>query len=147
MPSKQRYKQHKAWYDEYYQKNREKKKAYQKQHQLQNRKRYNEYSLNFYYKNKPYYYEKSHAVYNLNKSLLYDILGGAKCVECGYNNPLGLQFDHINSDGSKDRKEIGAGRTLILYYARHPQEARLKLQVLCANCNQVKRHTNNEFRK
>jgi len=66
---------------------------------------------------------------------LFKILGGKKCVECGYSNELALAFDHIHDDGYKDRK------IRILDYRKYinsPSLALERLQVLCANCNHIK---------
>ena len=41
--------------------------------------------------------------------------------------------------GNIDRKRLGDHvRKVIAYYILHPEEARLKLQLLCANCNTKK---------
>ncbi len=72
-----------------------------------------------------------------------EMLGG-KCVKCGFSDERALQFDHINGGGNKLRagssgyyvhmyKEIIAGTHI------HP------VQLLCANCNWIKRTDNNEM--
>ena len=132
---------------EYYQKNKERIKLRTKSYQSRNKERHNRSSNEFYYRNKTYYFDKSHNIYTRNKEKLFIILGGKKCVQCGYDNPLGLQIDHIFSDGAHDRRTIGTSRELIIYYVKHPELAINKLQILCANCNQIKRHTHDEFRK
>jgi len=63
------------------------------------------------------------------------LLGG-KCVRCGFDDPRALQIDHVNGDGAAERK---ARRT--------PRSAELNVvkgeygpyQLLCANCNWIKR--------
>lgn len=74
----------------------------------------------------------------LRNSLL-NILGGAKCTECGFNGMAALQFDHIYNDGAKDRKRFNSHNSFLKYYVTHEDEAKEKLQVLCANCNWMKR--------
>lgn len=71
---------------------------------------------------------------------------GGKCVCCGYDKDLrGMVLDHINGDGSEDRKKLGA--RIARYYSKHLDEAKIKLQVLCATCNQIKAYENREHNK
>lgn len=66
---------------------------------------------------------------------IINLLGG-KCVGCGYKKDVrALQIDHINSDGKIDRIYTGGS-----YY--HNIMNKLKsgrYQILCANCNAIKR--------
>jgi len=66
------------------------------------------------------------------------ILGGVRCVRCGFTDIRALNFDHINNDGNKERL---VAKAFLRYYIDHPIEAKQKLQVLCANCNWVKEIT------
>lgn len=61
------------------------------------------------------------------------------CALCGFNNLEALQIDHKNDDGALDRMRFNSHNGLVKYYTRNPEEARQKLQVLCANCNWMKR--------
>lgn len=71
---------------------------------------------------------------------------GGKCVVCGYSeNVNGLVLDHINGNGSADRAEKGS--RLPRYYAKHIEEAKTMLQVLCATCNQIKAYENKEHNR
>jgi len=84
---------------------------------------------------------------NNKKLILMNILGGPICVICGITDIRCLQFDHINGDGYKERHEKNIkGNTTVRYYLKHKEEAIQKLQVLCANCNWIKRHENKESR-
>jgi len=71
-------------------------------------------------------------------------LYGSKCARCGFSDPRALQFDHVNGDGHKSRYtyrnakgQVVRSGTPTRYYdiASHPE----KYQVLCANCNWIKR--------
>jgi hypothetical protein len=63
---------------------------------------------------------------------------GSHCVECGYcADDRALQIDHVNSDGAEQRR-TGAGRGRALLHAVLTDEAG-RYQLLCANCNAVKR--------
>ena len=68
-------------------------------------------------------------------------LGGFVCSKCGYDDPRALQIDHIFSNG----KEMPLQKnTIIQYYLENPDIADEELQILCANCNWIKRAENYE---
>lgn len=69
---------------------------------------------------------------------LYEILGGAKCNNCGFDIIEALQFDHINGGGTNERKRFGKSLYMYRFYINNPVLAKQKLQVLCANCNFIK---------
>lgn len=83
---------------------------------------------------------------------LFSVLGEKKCVCKGINcwhdgkcmiiDMDILQFDHINNDGNLDRKKFKNSTFMFKYYVDHPEEAKQKLQVLCANCNRKKIYNN-----
>jgi len=75
---------------------------------------------------------------------LLQLVGDTKCAKCGFTDWKALQLDHKNGNGLDDKKRIGFGKKYMQYYLNHPQEAKEKLQVLCANCNWIKRYDNNE---
>ena len=68
---------------------------------------------------------------------------GSKCVRCGFDDPRALQFDHINGDGHTIRKH-GQTNSVMVYLdilqKGHPE----RYQLLCANCNWIKKHENGE---
>jgi hypothetical protein len=71
---------------------------------------------------------------------------GGRCVQCGYGGDFrGLVLDHKMSGGAEDRKRLGA--KIARYYIKHLDEAKEKLQVLCATCNQIKSISNHEHNK
>lgn len=75
----------------------------------------------------------------------FEAYGGLRCKCCGESEILFLHLDHINGDGSKQRKlwESKSGQTFggtaFYYYLKKNNFPDLKLQVLCANCNLGKR--------
>jgi len=84
---------------------------------------------------------------NLKKyrNKLIEILGGKICIKCGYNkDERALQIDHINGGGIKERKK---GYTYLTHkkYVDNTDLARKTLQILCANCNQIKKFENKEL--
>jgi len=61
---------------------------------------------------------------------------GGKCVHCGFNDPRALQIDHINGGGRKELQSIPRQTYYSLDYHKANKK---KYQLLCANCNQIKR--------
>ena len=110
-------------------KNPEDKKLHNKQYLrlYQNRPKFKKYTHEYHY-NK----------YRSIKDKLFDLLG-IQCSVCGFSDIRALQFDHINGGGDK------TGRSYYKYIS--DPDIKLKLQVLCANCNWIKRHENKEHRK
>ena len=77
------------------------------------------------------------------RAQIYNILG-RKCVQCGFLDERALQVDHINGGGSKERKLYKGNGAYGL--VRAIKEQPLAFQILCANCNWIKRAVNGENR-
>lgn len=94
-----------------------------------------------YAEHRPYYYRREQK----RREALIEFLGG-RCVRCGYSEDIrALQLDHKNGDGTQDREKFGS--YIARYYCKHLDEAKEKLQVLCANCNKIKAAEENEYYK
>jgi hypothetical protein len=68
---------------------------------------------------------------------------GEACCKCGFSDLRALAIDHKNGGGTKER-EVGGG-----YYAmvlRKVESGSGDYQLLCFNCNQIKKHENGEER-
>lgn len=84
---------------------------------------------------------------------LINILGGPICsnnrclVPGRCKDVRCLQIDHIEGGGSKERRTVKNYETKYLYYVKHPKIAKKRLQVLCANCNWIKRHAKKELKR
>ncbi len=63
---------------------------------------------------------------------------GGKCVRCGFSDFRALQIDHVNGGGSKELQEIGAWGV----YKKIMNGDIDGYQILCANCNWIKRDEN-----
>ena len=78
----------------------------------------------------------------------FEILGGI--CPCGFSDWRALQLDHINGGGTKARKHCSNKTDCALVYynwiIKNPDEAKKVFQLLCANCNWIKRFTNNELK-
>jgi hypothetical protein len=72
---------------------------------------------------------------------------GNKCIQCGFDDPRALQIDHINGNAKDDpnsRPQRGGMYTFRLA-KMSDEELRSTYQLLCANCNWIKRNENKEW--
>lgn len=67
---------------------------------------------------------------------------GGKCCKCGYYDHRALQIDHINGGGSKELKSMSRST----YLNKIIKGETKAYQLLCANCNWIKRYENNEVK-
>lgn len=85
--------------------------------------------------------------YKKARSAALESLGG-RCIKCGFDDKRALQIDHILGDGFKERQSINQNR---LKFYKLVMESFLKqenkYQLLCANCNWIKKVENNEIKK
>jgi len=119
----ERYKQyrreyHKKYFKRYYQTHKHKWKRY------------------FYIHKTSFYYRK----------LIIQLLGG-KCVKCGFSDWRALQIDHINGDGNTERKKQKSPSCIYKMIFESINLKENKYQLLCANCNWIKRYEKNEHNK
>lgn len=81
------------------------------------------------------------------RNRLFSRLNQYSCVQCGFDDSRALQFDHIHSDGAAHRRSLASGTA---YFAALDkmllEELRNRFQVLCANCNTIKREELEEWR-
>ncbi len=64
---------------------------------------------------------------------------GSKCIWCGIDNVLVLQVDHLNGGGNRERQSLGSPG---IY--RKIIRGSNEYQLLCANCNLLKKIRSNE---
>ena len=77
------------------------------------------------------------------KAKMIEALGGC-CQKCGFTDDRALQVDHVNGDGSSDILRYSGA----VYYnavIRSTYHNEGKYQLLCANCNWIKRAEEKEF--
>lgn len=69
-----------------------------------------------------------------------------KCNKCGIFEPIYvLQIDHIYGGGNQEIKKLGGSNKYYKYLDDLSiQELKENYQILCANCNLIKRHENHE---
>lgn len=99
-----------------------------------------------YHDNHPDLYRKSARksmgrLYDRRRSAILELLGGT-CNKCGFSDERALQIDHVNGGGRDDKARFSSTS---IYY-KHILEVEGKgYQLLCANCNWIKRHENKEL--
>ncbi len=73
------------------------------------------------------------------KVKVFEMLG-RKCSRCGFDDWRALQIDHIAGGGHQQRKSQSSTAYMkdVLHHGTD------KYQILCANCNQIKRHEQGE---
>lgn len=98
-----------------------------------------EYMKEWQKKNKDKLVANSKKCRNRLRETVIAFLGG-KCSSCGIDDLRVLQIDHVIGDGPRDRAKFANAETMHRYILRHPQT----YQLLCANCNWIKRHVKKE---
>lgn len=67
---------------------------------------------------------------------------GGKCCRCGFTDARALQIDHVHGDGWRELRKGGLGSYAYMKKVLADREGRY--QLLCANCNWIKRAEENE---
>jgi len=84
--------------------------------------------------------------FNVSKRLELLRLYGGKCTRCGFDDFRALQIDHIDGGGTRECRAIGRHnmyKKMVESKSLHKNE----YQILCANCNWIKRYENNETKR
>jgi len=69
---------------------------------------------------------------------------GEQCVRCGFSDKRALQIDHICGGGSQEHNSLHTeGIMRKILNMSHPEN---QYQILCANCNWIKKDERNENR-
>lgn len=85
--------------------------------------------------NSKYWYE-----YNLKRRLEILEKYGSKCGRCGFDDYRVLQIDHVNGGGKNEHGMIAK----TIYYKKVLNDKSGNYQILCANCNWIKKYEENE---
>lgn len=78
------------------------------------------------------------------KNAIFELLG-RKCVSCGFEDVRALQIDHINGGGHQEKSSMTT--SYYKYVLEQLLKGSTKYQILCANCNWIKRAENKEVRR
>jgi hypothetical protein len=90
----------------------------------------------------PHQREKANAKRRERRAEIISHLGG-KCIRCGFNDSRALQVDHVNGGGRQEYVHGGYNTNSVKYLKKimaSPDE----YQLLCANCNWIKREEEHE---
>ncbi len=69
------------------------------------------------------------------------------CKHCGFSDMMALSIDHVNGGGEAHRKLINKKSGNEFYWWLIDQNFPDGYQVLCMNCQSIKRYTNHEGKK
>lgn len=83
---------------------------------------------------------KNREEYAIHKKLAFEILGGFICVHCGFKDHRALDLDHIHGKGALDRKSRKRHDGFFIEIIENPDESKKKFQILCRNCNEIKKN-------
>lgn len=134
----------------YYQNNKEIIKARSKKYYDDNkdrlRSKWNENSKRqyFLYKDEKLLWQKEH--HKKRRIDFLNKLGLCKCSMCGFDDWRALQIDHVKGGGTQERRLYNGTVTRKIQQElidKNPEN----YQVLCANCNWIKRYDNKETGK
>lgn len=81
--------------------------------------------------------------YKAFREAVIAVMGGC-CVRCGFSDPRALQIDHIYGGGAQERKSLMANAALYRAIVKDTIDMSC-YQLLCANCNWIKRDENKEY--
>lgn len=123
---------------QYYEDNKERIRAYQDQYYADNRDRVIAIRRKTYAKNRQQRLDGA-AEYAQRVRHEAKVFLGGKCVRCGFDDFRALQIDHIDGGGTKELRKLGSPGV-----ARKVLRGEPGYQLLCANCNWIKRVENNE---
>lgn len=69
---------------------------------------------------------------------------GSKCVKCGFSDYRALQIDHVKGGGRKELRKYAHREAYSLALLKKIKAGSKEYQLLCANCNWIKRYENHE---
>ena len=74
------------------------------------------------------------------------LLGGTKCIECGFSNVQCLDFEHKKGGGSAEKNQFGGfSEKRMKSWIENISDTKKRIQIMCANCNQIKKARFNEY--
>jgi len=82
-------------------------------------------------------------LYHDKRNKIFELLGN-KCIRCGFTDKRALQIDHKNGHGYEEKREFGSGRKYLQHVLKSILNGEDKYQLLCANCNWIKRYERKE---
>lgn len=101
------------------------------------------HNLKYRLKNREELAKKRNELLCKRRGVIYDLLGHL-CNRCGFTDKRALQIDHIYGFGKKSMRRCSNSMQYYLEVQKSVINNEGKYQILCANCNWIKRHENKE---
>lgn len=114
-------------------------------------KKCKDWCKNYHAKHKEKIHERKQRKFHERRNEIIQLLGG-KCANpfnlphpdwC--NDPRLLQIDHIDGDGTEERRRINCYDRYLILVLESIKRGEKKYQLLCANCNWIKRYEKKEL--
>jgi hypothetical protein len=135
------HKEHKRQWDRQYRQKHAEELRLKKRNYYQKRIDHFKLKRKEWRKNHPGYRRRR---YHRERDIILAKLGG-KCQKCGCMDKRVLQVDHVNNDGKKERKELGSSGIVVRLLNLDEKTLHANYQILCLNCNWIKRYEANEL--
>lgn len=126
---------------DYYLKHKEKILKRRQERYRQDRERFLSIQHKYYQKHKEQIRFKAIEKRKKIRFMILEKLGG-KCSNCGIDDFRVLQIDHVNGGGVREIKNFGGRNQEFFNNILNDKSG--KYQLLCANCNWIKRYNRNE---
>ena len=127
---------------EYRKEHPEQRKEYSKKYRQEHREHINEYGRKWKREHREQVGEYNRKYYEDFRQKIIKKYG-SKCVRCGFSDARALQIDHVHGGGAKEVKKLSS----LQFLNRVLTNTNKKYQLLCANCNWIKRYENGEMNK
>jgi hypothetical protein len=136
---------HKEQIKKYREAHKEKFKQYMKIYTKIHEKELKEKAKIYWEKNKQRFKERKIEYWkkrnNQLRNAIFDKFGN-KCARCGFSDVRALQIDHINGGGGREKKMLKNNNWAL--FQKVLADTTGKYQLLCANCNWIKKVENGE---
>jgi len=87
----------------------------------------------YYMENKDVHYERVKKYTNQNRLRLWKYLSSHSCTDCGINDPVVLEFDHV-----KGVKLLAVSKMVTKYSWENLKKEIDKCEIRCANCHRIR---------
>jgi glucan-binding YG repeat protein len=138
-----------AYKSQWYQRNKERVSATNKTYARENATKIKEYNAKRYaildIEGREQLYNKTARIRNQHRidALKHYSGGTMSCARCGFDDIRAISLDHVNGDGAAHRRQFKDSWAVFRWIKKngYPEG----FQVLCMNCQFIKRHENNEM--
>lgn len=118
----------------------------QREYDKKHRKKLRAAARRRYHKSIVKYKAKRKQIHAISRLAVLAVLGN-KCVHCGFTDWRALQIDHVRGGGMAETRKWKGNRSHFKRVIRHVKRGGKRYQLLCANCNWIKRYERNETKR